>query len=87
MAAISPDRKYYVFGLKIAGDFGMAIAAPVVAFVLIGRELDSRYGQGWLFTVIAFILAAAVSGIIIYRKAKRYGQEYQRLGERETGKE
>ena len=74
------DRQYYLFGLKIAGDFGVVIAMPVVLFVLGGRWLDERYNHSWLFTVLAFILAALVSGVIVYRKAKRYGEEYQKLG-------
>ncbi len=75
------DRQYYLFGLKIAGDFGLTIAGPVVLFVLFGRYLDGRYGQGWLFTILGFALAALLSGIVIYRKAKKYGQEYQKLDE------
>ena len=75
------DRQYYLFGLRIAGDFGLTIAIPVVLLVLLGRSLDERYQQGWLFTVLAFILAALISGTIIYRKAKKYGDEYQKLGE------
>ncbi|MEK7125354.1 MAG: AtpZ/AtpI family protein [Patescibacteria group bacterium] len=76
------DRQYYLFGLRIAGDFGLTIAIPVVLLVLLGRSLDERYQQGWLFTVLAFILAALISGTIIYRKAKKYGQEYQKLDEK-----
>jgi len=76
------DRQYYLFGLKIAGDFGAVIAVPVVVFVFIGRALDERYSQGWLFTILTFVAAAVLSGVIIYRKAKRYGQEYQKLDER-----
>lgn len=76
------DRQYYLFGLKIAGDFGVVIAVPVVLFVFLGRWLDERYRQDWLFTVLAFVLAALISGTIIYRKAKKYGQEYQRLNDK-----
>ena len=77
----SPDRSYHLFAFRIIGDFGATIAVPVVLFVLAGRRLDERYQGGWFFTVLAFILAALLSGIIIYRNAKRYGQEYQKLGE------
>lgn len=71
------DRRAYRLGLKIAGDFGATIAIPVVSFVLIGRYLDSRYGGGAWYTIIAFVLAALISGTSIYRKAKAYGKEYQ----------
>ncbi|MBI2636916.1 MAG: AtpZ/AtpI family protein [Parcubacteria group bacterium] len=78
----SSDRSYYLFAFRIIGDFGATIAVPVVLFALAGRWLDERYHGGWLFTVLAFILAALLSGIIIYRKAEQYGQEYQKLGDR-----
>ena len=75
----SSDQKYYFFALKIIGDFGVAIAAPVVTLVLIGQYLDERYHRQALFTILAFILAALLSAYIIYRKAKKYGEQYQKL--------
>lgn len=73
------DRKYMLLGLKIAGDFGASIAVPVVIFVLIGQWLDGKYDKSPWFTVVAFVLAALISGRIIYKKAKAYGKEYQNL--------
>jgi hypothetical protein len=77
------DRNYYMFALKIIGDFGVSIAAPVVIFVLIGQWLDGRYDKAPIFTIIAFILAAAVSAKLIHKRANRYGKEYQNLVDRE----
>ena len=71
------DRKYYLFALRIIGDFGASIAIPVVVFVLIGQWLDGKYEKSPWFTVIAFALAVVLSGKMIYKKAKRYGKEYQ----------
>jgi F0F1-type ATP synthase assembly protein I len=79
---MTSDREYYLFALKIIGDFGLAIAAPVVAFVLAGQWLDGRYGRSPWFTIIGFVLAAALSARIIYRKAKKYGEEYRKMNER-----
>lgn len=79
---MTSDREYYLFALKIIGDFGMSIAAPVVAFVLLGQYLDGRYGYGPYFTIAGFVLAAALSARIVWRKAKSYGKEYQRMNER-----
>ncbi len=73
------DRKYYLFALRIIGDFGASIAVPVVIFVLIGQWLDDKYDKSPWFTVLAFVLAAVLSGRMIYKKAKRYGKEYQDL--------
>lgn len=73
------DRAYYLFALRIIGDFGVSLAIPIVIFVLIGQWLDEKYQKTPWFTVLTFILAALVSGKIIYKKAKKYGVEYQRM--------
>lgn len=79
MPADPKQRAYLLLGLRIASDFGVAIAAPVVVFVLAGRWLDQRYGGGNGFTIAAFIISALVSVRMIYRKAKAYGKEYEEL--------
>lgn len=81
---MTSDREYYLFALKIIGDFGLAIAAPVVGFVLLGQYLDERYGRSPWFIIAGFVLAALLSGRIIYRKAKQYGREYQKLNDKNT---
>lgn len=76
------DRAYYIFALKIIGDFGVAIALPVVVFVLIGNYFDSKYNISPLGTILGFILSALISTKLIYKKAKRYGREYEALGKK-----
>lgn len=76
------DRDYYLFALKIVGDFGATIAIPVVVFVIIGQYLDKRYITSPWFTIVAFVLAAIVSGKMIYTKTKQYGEQYKKLGEK-----
>lgn len=78
------DREYMLFGLRIAGDFGIAIAVPIVLFVLGGQWLDRRYGSSPWATIGAFILAALISGRIVYRKAKKYGKMYENLGKKDV---
>lgn len=75
------DRAYYMFALKIVGDFGVTLAAPLIIFVLIGRYLDRTQGIGPWGTIVAFVLAALLSGKLIIKKARRYGDEYQHLNE------
>lgn len=73
--------QYQLFAFKLLGDFGASIAAPVVIFVLIGQYLDGKYDKSPLFTVLGFVLAALASAKIIYKKAKKYGEEYKRMNE------
>ncbi len=73
------NRELYIFAMKIVGDFGASIAVPVVILVILGQYLDKKFNvQPW-FTISAFAVAAIISGIIIYRKSKQYGIEYQKL--------
>jgi len=74
-------REYYVLGLKILGDFGITIAVPVVVFAMIGQYLDRHHPLGnwpW-YTIIGFLLAAALTARIIYKKAKHYGKIYENI--------
>lgn len=73
------DRAYYIFALRIIGDFGASIAVPVVVFVLIGQWLDAKYGTAPWVMIAGLALAALSSARIIYKKAKKYGQEYQAM--------
>lgn len=73
----SHDKEYIRLGLRIVGDFGATLAAPVVIFVLVGQWLDARYHHTYLFTAIAFVLAALTSAKIIYKKAKQYDKLYR----------
>ena len=76
------ERQYMLLGLRIIGDFGAIIALPVVMFVLVGQYLDEKYATGWKFTALGFILAVPLSGIMIFKKAKAYGEEYKKLDDK-----
>jgi F0F1-type ATP synthase assembly protein I len=76
---LSNNRKYYLFAFKIMGDFGVSIAVPVVLFAYIGQKLDDYYNTKMIFTIIGFVIAAALTAKLIYKKAKKYGEEYQKL--------
>lgn len=73
------DRQYYLFGLRIAGDFGATIAVPIILFAYIGQRLDENYGTGYKLTALGFLLAALLSAKLIIKKAKTYGKEYEAL--------
>lgn len=78
------ERKYILLGFKIVGDFGATIALPVVLFVVIAQKLEGKYGGAPWLTVIGFILAAGLTAKLIVKKAKAYGQEYQKLEKDKT---
>lgn len=78
------DRDYYFFALRIIGDFGVSIAAPVVLLAMVGQRLDEKWGTGPYVLIAGFVLAAVCSGVIVYRKAKRYGEEYKKLNNSST---
>jgi len=80
------ERKLYLLGLQIAGDFGATIAVPVVTFVLLGRWLDEKYLASPRYTILTFIFAAALSARIIYKKAIAYSKLYQSLTEKKNDK-
>jgi F0F1-type ATP synthase assembly protein I len=73
------DREYYLFALRIVGDFGGVIAVPVVVLVLLGRYLDKYFSTGHTLTIIGFMVAFVISSVGVYQKAKQFGQEFQKL--------
>lgn len=76
---VSVEQKYYIFALKIAGDFGFTLAAPVLIASLAGQYLDKVYNSRPLFFTILLILSALVTADLIYKKSKKYGQQFQDL--------
>ncbi len=83
MSPKTTDRQYYLFALRIIGDFGASIAVPIVIFVLAGQYLDEKYQKSPFFTISAFMISALISAKIIHKKAKRYGAEYQKMVDNE----
>jgi len=73
------ERRYLLLAMRIAGDFGVTIAVPVVALSVIGKRLDLRYGTWPGLTILGFVLAAVVTFLIIKRKTKKYADEYAAL--------
>jgi len=81
-SSLKKDRNYILLGLRIAGDFGVTLALPVVLFVIIGQWLDGKLDKSPIFTILAFLLAAVVSAIMIYKKAQKYSDQYNNLNKK-----
>ena len=73
------DRKYYMFALKIVGDFGASIAIPAVLAALLGNWLDGKYFTYPLFLILCLIVAVLSTASTITKKAKKYGEEYNKI--------
>jgi F0F1-type ATP synthase assembly protein I len=73
------ERRYLMLGLAIVGDFGAILAVPAIAGAILGVRLDAHYGtRPWLL-VLCLLLAASLSAVAVYRRAKRYNERYQAL--------
>ena len=62
-------RAYYLFGLRIIGDFGVSLAVPAVAAGWLGTKLDASWGTKpyALFACVAFGVGG--SALIIRKNA------------------
>lgn len=75
----SNDRGYYILGVKIMLDMGFSIAVPAVAAAFLGQYLDEKYHKYPLFLILCLITAFLSSAVVIIKKAKSYGKEYENL--------
>ncbi len=76
------DRAYIMLALRIAGSFGIAIAAPVVVLALAGKWLDARYSTAPRFLIAGFVLAAAFSAALVWQRAQEFGREFEDIEKR-----
>ena len=65
-----------LLGLRIVGEFGAIIAVPVVLLSMLGKYLDGKYGTAPWLLIAGFVLAFALSAFTLYRRAKRFRDEY-----------
>ena len=73
------DRRSYLLGVRIMGDFGATIAVPVVGCVLIGKWFQDKYHWAPFGVVVGFLIAAYISTRIIRKKVKWYAAEYKAI--------
>lgn len=69
-----PKKNYYFLTLKVVGEFGVAIALPIILLVLLGKYLDNLTGKQPLFTLIGFIVAIFVAGKLFMSRAKQHSR-------------
>lgn len=76
------DQAYFSFALRIIGKFGIIIVLPVITLVFLGIRLDVIYKSNPLFKIGGLLLAALISGHLIYRQSKKYGLEFQKISQK-----
>lgn len=74
---VGQDRRYFLFAIRIMGELVWMIAVPVVLLALLGKWLDTRWNTRPWFLILGFVLAAIISGVSVWRRAKELGKEYQ----------
>jgi len=73
------DRSLYLFAFRILGDFGVSIAVPAILAAITGKWLDGvLHTTPWLLVTL-LVLAFALTAVMVSRKARKYGKEYQEL--------
>ncbi|WKZ29307.1 MAG: hypothetical protein QY323_01095 [Patescibacteria group bacterium] len=72
-------RAYYLFGLRIIGDFGATLAVPAVFAAWFGTKIDASWGTKPYALFACLALAFGLSAFVIRKKAIAYGTEYQNL--------
>jgi F0F1-type ATP synthase assembly protein I len=73
------QRALYAFAFRLTADFGVSIAVPAVAAALLGSWLDSQAGTGPRYLFILLLVALLSTGVTLTKKARRYGEEFQKL--------
>ena len=73
------SRKAYLFAFKTFGDFGVTIAVPAVIAAILGKWLDNRWQTAPKFLIILLILAFVLTAVVLVKKVKAYGRDYQDL--------
>ena len=83
---MSNDAKYYRFAMKIFADFSGTIAVPAVAGALFGQWLDQKYGTHPCYIIIFLTFALLSTGVIVWKKAKKYRNAYEAIINKENKK-
>jgi F0F1-type ATP synthase assembly protein I len=61
--------------LGFVTDVLISVALPTTFFAWVGRSLDTRWNTSPWMTVIGFVFAITISGLLVYRKAKQYQKQ------------
>lgn len=71
--------RYYRFAIKAMVDIMGTIFVPAIAAALAGQWLDERLVTGRWFFLGLMLLSFVGTAIVIVKKVRAYGKEYQKL--------
>lgn len=71
--ANKPFSKLAAIGFVV--DVFISVALPTTGFALLGRYLDKRWNATPWFSLVCLALALAISGLLVYRKARQYAEQ------------
>ncbi|MBU0613860.1 AtpZ/AtpI family protein, partial [Patescibacteria group bacterium] len=54
---VSSDAYYYFLAIRIAGDFGVTIAAPAIIASFLGKKLDENFSTYPIITLLLLTVA------------------------------
>ena len=67
----SPEKIVKFVLMEAAIEFAIIIALPLLAFIFLGRWLDTKFNHHF-FVLIGLFVALALSSLMIWRKIKDY---------------
>mgnify|MGYP001612176551 CR=1 FL=1 len=69
----------WALAFRIVSDFGVTIAVPAVLLSWLGNKAELHFYTRPVFIIGGFFLAMLLSGFLVYRKAKKYADLYQKM--------
>lgn len=76
---MNQDAAYRRLAFKIFAEFTGTIAVPAVLAALFGKWLDEKYSTEPRYLIILLVLAFASTGAFVYKRAKQYRDEYEKI--------
>ncbi len=58
--------------VSFATEIGYTVAVPLIILLVAGRVIDKNFGTAPLFLIIGLLLSIISTGIIIYKKVKKF---------------
>ena len=71
--------RIYRFAFRVMSDISATLMVPAIVGALAGQWLDDRFSTGHSFFIGLLAFAFIGTAVVLYRKIREYGKEYQEL--------